>query len=73
MSTTYKFTITEDMVKYPLAYWKGKGTEYARLREAIGLVQTGDIGKRVYEVKGENGYTFFQVENNEQRDRRIGQ
>ena len=72
--TTYKFTITEEMVKSPSRYWRNKWTpERARLNETMGPLRINDIGKRVYEVRGENGYSFFQVENDAQRDARLRQ
>ena len=39
----------------------------------MGPVQKGDVGKRLYRVPNEAGdYWFWQVENNEQRDKRLG-
>jgi hypothetical protein len=45
---------------------KGKWFAYYELCNAIGRVLKTDIGKRVYRVNG-----ILQVENNEQRDRRL--
>ncbi len=37
----------------------------------IGRILPGDVGKRVFTVPDSNGYSFLQVENNEQRTKRI--
>lgn len=58
----YLFTITREHVRNILPRDR---EQYRKLHEAIGPVQTQDIGKRVYDCGG-----FFQVENNEQRDAR---
>lgn len=63
MKSRYHFTI-------------GDGTELStterrRLLDAIGPVRLGDKGKRVYKQIDETGDWFYQVENDEQRDRRL--
>lgn len=45
----------------------GRGGEFVSLLRAIGRVLPQDIGKRVYDT----GDGVIQVENNEQRDRRL--
>ena len=45
--------------------------ERFRLLAALGRILPCDIGKRVYEVSDGCGRTFYQVENDEQRDERI--
>lgn len=46
----------------------GRGGEFVSLLGAIGRVLPQDIGKRVYDT----GDGVIQVENDEQRDRRLG-
>lgn len=58
----YKFTITEEMVRRPLSL----GSDLWKLKNALGKLLPQDVGKRVYQV-GE----IYQVENSQQRDRRL--
>lgn len=60
---TYLGTITREMVGKS---WSSMGGRIIMWADSIGNVQLVDVGKRVFDVDG-----VIQVENNEQRDRRV--
>jgi len=80
--SAYVFTITTEHIepdswrKRNPSRWCHPG-EWSRqawkLRDAIGRVLPGDVGKRVFECLSDDGSgrTFYQVENDQQRDARI--
>lgn len=59
---TYMLTITEEHVRNP----RSLGQKYFPLAQCLGRLLLCDVGKRAYERNG-----VWQVENNEQRDRRL--
>lgn len=63
---TYAFTITRKMIKSQGRIGLTAVQRY-RLRDAIGPLQVRDEYKRVY-----NADWFYSVENDEQRDKRMG-
>ena len=70
---TYLFTVTAEHVKAQhsaAVTGSSKRTKVqqqaSRARAALGYILLGDVGKRVYRVDG-----ITQVENDEQRDRRL--
>ena len=67
MTSKYLFTITAEHVRDPV---RALGRKWYKLGEAIGRPLKIDIGKRVFEVTTSSG-SFYQVENDEQRDSRI--
>lgn len=64
MTATYKFTITAEHVSKPRTL--GIHIWYP-LIQCMGRLLPGDVGKRVYDC----GNGVWQVENDEQRDRRL--
>lgn len=68
---SYRFTITAEHVAQQKAVYGSNAPTIVReageARSAIGRLQAIDIGKRVYRVGG-----VTQVENNQQRDKRLG-
>jgi hypothetical protein len=63
MGSRFKFTITAEHVRNP----RGIGAkDFFPLIQCMGRLLPRDVGKRVYDCG-----SFFQVENDEQRDRRI--
>jgi hypothetical protein len=59
----YVFTITTEMVNNPGGL---SASQWHKLTQCMGKLQPIDIGKRVYDCGD-----FYQVENNEQRDKRV--
>jgi hypothetical protein len=64
MTARYVFTITEE-------HLHGRNIQHWKLRDCIGRILPIDLGKRVYEVTTPDGYSIYQVENDEQRDKRL--
>lgn len=67
----YAFTITRAMIKSQPEIQGLTPTQRARLTDCIGPLQVRDEYKRVYKV-GNSGDWFYQVENDQQRDKRMG-
>lgn len=65
----HKFTITAEHVRNP----RSLGRDYFPIINCMGRLLPCDVGKRVYEVTARStGGTFFQVENDQQLNRRLG-
>ena len=64
----YIHTITEEDVRnfYSITRRTNGRCDFFRLKNTMGNLLSGDIGKRVYEVG-----SIYQVENDEQRDKRL--
>ena len=68
-ASRFVFTITSEMKRAPI---KTLGfNRWFMLRQAIGPILSIDIGKRVYEVTSPSGYTFYQVESDQQMKERL--
>lgn len=64
MARHYVFTITAEHVRNP----RTLGPFWRKLHQALGELLPCDVGKRVYDFGD-----FYQVENDEQRSKRIGE
>lgn len=62
MKRTYIGTIGETKFTRP---------QVAKIKEAVGLIIDKDLGKKVYEMSDDTDFTFYQLENEEQRAKRL--